>query len=116
MNKLFEKLRRPFPESSIEFVVTWTYGDDYNSAILGVAPYIKREAVIVRLDHVVGPESWKNEISPQAYGLYNGISIRNGDDWITKLALEGLLDSFAKLLKPLKITSFNFEYSPGLQI
>jgi hypothetical protein len=84
MNKLFEKLRRPFPESSIEFVVTWTYGDDYNSAILGVAPYIKREAVIVRLDHVVGPESWKNEISPQAYGLYNGISIRNGDDWITK--------------------------------
>lgn len=85
MNTKFNRLCQPFPESSIEYVVTWTYGDSYEDVMIGVAPYIKRESVIVRLDHVIGPEHWKNEISPQSYGLYNGISIQvEPGNWITK--------------------------------
>jgi len=50
-----------------------------------VAPYVTNRAIMDRLDEVRGPENWRNEfrIGPGG-GVLCGISIRLGDEWITK--------------------------------
>ncbi len=50
-----------------------------------VAPYVTNRAIMDRLDEVCGPENWRNEFRPgPGGGVLCGISIRVGDEWITK--------------------------------
>ena len=49
------------------------------------AAYVTNRAIMDRLDEVCGPENWKNEYrSGPAGGIICGLSIRVGDDWVTK--------------------------------
>ena len=48
-------------------------------------PYVTNRAIMQRLDDTVGPGSWKNEFKPgPGGGVLCGISIRVGDEWVTK--------------------------------
>lgn len=80
----FSKLREPFPESAIE----WRIG---RSGIKNGKPwatclaYVTNRAIMNRLDDVAGPENWKNEFREWHGGSQLcGISIKVGDEWITK--------------------------------
>jgi hypothetical protein len=48
-------------------------------------PYVTNRAIQQRLDDVVGPGNWRNEFAkgPEG-GVLCGISIRVGDEWVTK--------------------------------
>ena len=48
-------------------------------------PYVTNRAIQNRLDEVVGPAAWKNQFrcGPDG-GVLCGISIRVGDEWVTK--------------------------------
>lgn len=49
------------------------------------AAYVTNRAIMDRLDEVCGPENWKNEYkSGPAGGIICGLSVRVGDDWVTK--------------------------------
>ncbi|HET6568388.1 MAG TPA: Rad52/Rad22 family DNA repair protein [Rhodothermales bacterium] len=49
------------------------------------AAYITNRAIMDRLDEVVGPENWRNEFkSGPDGGVLCGISVRVGDEWVTK--------------------------------
>jgi hypothetical protein len=47
--------------------------------------YVTNRAIMNRLDEVCGPENWKNEFkaAPDG-GILCGISIKVGDEWVTK--------------------------------
>ena len=47
--------------------------------------YVTNRAIMNRLDEVCGPENWKNEFkaAPDG-GILCGISIKIGDEWVTK--------------------------------
>lgn len=48
-------------------------------------PYVTNRAIQMRLDEVVGPENWRNEFRPGPDGgVMCGLSIRVGDEWVTK--------------------------------
>ena len=50
-----------------------------------VLTYVTNRAIMNRLDEVCGPENWKNEFkaAPDG-GILCGISIKVGDEWVTK--------------------------------
>ncbi len=49
------------------------------------AAYVTNRAIMDRLDSVVGPDGWKNEFRPGPHGgVLCGLSLRIGDEWITK--------------------------------
>lgn len=78
--EIVERLALPFTQSSIEFVVTFTSGDTLEDVKIGVAPYVKRESILTRLDVVCGPAGWSNElIVSRPDALFNGITIFNID-------------------------------------
>jgi hypothetical protein len=50
-----------------------------------VLAYVTNRAIMERLDSIVGPENWKNQYAPGPLGgVACGLSIRVGDEWITK--------------------------------
>ncbi len=87
-HKLLE-LAEPFAADDIEWRVSrsWPKGD---KVICTVLAYITARAIMARLDAVCGPENWKNtpqeirELRPGTFSVQVGISIRIGDEWITK--------------------------------
>ena len=49
------------------------------------AAYVSNRAIMDRLDAVCGPENWKNEYQPgPGGGVICGLSIRVGEEWVTK--------------------------------
>lgn len=49
------------------------------------AAYVTNRAIMDRLDDVCGPENWKNEYRPGPDGgVICGLSVRVGDEWVTK--------------------------------
>lgn len=61
-------------------------GKGSNGKIWGMAlAYVTNRAIMNRLDEVCGPENWKNEFkSAPDGGILCGISIKIGDEWVTK--------------------------------
>jgi hypothetical protein len=57
-----------------------------NGRIWAIAvPYVTNRAIQSRLDEVVGPANWRNEFRPGPDGgVMCGISIRVGNEWVTK--------------------------------
>jgi len=81
----FAKLREPFPASDVEWRLQ-ECGKTKDGKIWAMClAYITNRAIMQRLDDVCSPENWKNEYhaGPQG-GVICGLSIRCGDEWVTK--------------------------------
>lgn len=83
------RLAEPFPAEDIEWRVSRA-GQGKNGPFAMVLAYITSRAISARLDDVCGPENWRNE-APVVHDIHSkftmvavGISIRVGDEWITK--------------------------------
>lgn len=80
----FKALQAPFPPEDIE------WREQRNGVKDGrpwafVLAYITNRAIQNRLDEVVGPLNWKNEFHQgPGGGVVCGISIKDGDQWVTK--------------------------------
>jgi hypothetical protein len=77
-------LREPFAASDIEWRVERA-GQSNGKTWALVLAYVTNRAIMDRLDEVCGPENWRNEFAtaPDS-GVLCGISIRCGDEWVTK--------------------------------
>lgn len=79
-----ERLRDPFPSSDIEWRVGRA-GKNQKGVWAMCLAYLTNRAIMERLDEVCGPENWRNEYrEAPAGGVLCGISIRIGDEWVTK--------------------------------
>ena len=79
--ELQAQLSAPFYPSEVE----WRIGATNKEKTKGIAlPYITNRAIMNRLDDAVGITNWKNEFFVQDKSKICGISIRIGDEWITK--------------------------------
>ena len=78
------KLKDAFPENDIEWRVQRS-GVKNNKTWAMVLAYVTNRAIMDRLDDVCGPENWKNifDTGPGG-GVICGISIKCGDEWVTK--------------------------------
>jgi hypothetical protein len=80
----FAKLKEPFAASDIEWRVGRA-GKNAKGVWAMCLAYITNRAIMERLDEVAGPERWRNEYrEAPAGGVLCGISIRVGDEWVTK--------------------------------
>lgn len=80
----FDKLKAPFPARDIEWRVSRA-GKNAKGVWAKVLAYVTNRAIMERLDEVCGPQNWRNayERAPEG-GVLCGISIRIGDEWVTK--------------------------------
>ena len=79
------KLKDCFEPNDIEWRLQQC-GKGKGDKIWGMAlAYVTNRAIMNRLDEVCGPENWKNEFkaAPDG-GILCGISIKVGDEWVTK--------------------------------
>ena len=78
------KLKEPFPAEDIEWRLQ-SCGSSAKGIWAICLAYVSNRAIMNRLDEVVGPENWKNEFdkAPDG-GVLCGISIKIGDEWVTK--------------------------------
>ena len=78
------KLKEPFPAEDIEWRLQ-SCGSGSKGIWAICLAYVSNRAIMNRLDEVVGPENWKNEFdrAPDG-GVLCGISIKIGDEWVTK--------------------------------
>jgi len=81
---MFGNLRVPFAAEDIEWRVQKSgMKDDRPWAM--VLAYVNNRAIMDRLDYVVGAANWCNRFAPGPDGgIVCGISIRIGDEWVTK--------------------------------
>lgn len=77
-------LKEPFPATDIEWRFQRSGMRDGKPWALVLA-YVTNRAIMDRLDAIVGPESWCNRFEPGPDGgVVCGISIKIGDEWVTK--------------------------------
>jgi hypothetical protein len=80
-----EKLKDPFKEDEVEFRVGQSGEDRNGKPWVMVLAYISARAILDRLDEVVGPGNWKVSYDfPSATGVICNLSIKIGDEWVTK--------------------------------
>lgn len=82
IERLMEELQQPFEPKFIK----WRVGATNKEKTLGIAlAYVTSRAIQQRLDEIVGATNWKNtfDISNDKVRLC-GISIKIGNEWITK--------------------------------
>lgn len=79
---IMAKLQEPFPPEDIE----WRVGATNKEKTKGVAlAYITNRALQTRLDDLFGPFGWRNDFREwKGKSQLCGISIKCGDEWITK--------------------------------
>ncbi|SRR5579883_1167159 len=83
LNEMFARLRAPFPVD----LVQWRVGARTKDKARGQAlPYLNARLVQDRLDEVMGPANWRNELmaAPGGNGLMCVISLRINGEWINK--------------------------------
>lgn len=79
-----DKLREPFPSSDIEWRVGRA-GKNQKGVWAMCLAYVTNRAIMERLDEVCGPGNWRNEYKEApAGGVLCGLSVRVGDEWVTK--------------------------------
>jgi len=80
----FCKLKEPFPANDIEWRIQQSGAKNGKPWAMCLA-YVTNRAIMERLDIVIGPDKWKNEYKtgPDG-GILCGISIKIGDEWVTK--------------------------------
>jgi hypothetical protein len=85
-----KELAVPFPPGDIEWRVSRSWLDKKGKVVAKVLAYVTARAIEKRLDDVCGPENWCNtplhvvELRPGITAMQVGISIRIGDEWVTK--------------------------------
>ena len=85
--RIQRELQQPFGQNDLEWRVqqAGTSGDRVWARIIA---YVTNRAIQTRLDDVVGVFGWKNEFSPLPNSIGDGslcgISIKFGEEWITK--------------------------------
>jgi len=85
--KIQRELQKPFKESDLEWRVqaVGKTGDRFWARVL---VYVTNRAIQQRLDKAVGAFNWRNEFKPLPNsvgdGALCGISIKLGDEWVTK--------------------------------
>lgn len=80
----FRALQDHFAPDEIEWRIQ--VSGEKNGRIWAITvPYVTNRAIQARLDDVAGPENWRNEFRPGPDGgVMCGLSIRVGDEWVTK--------------------------------
>lgn len=78
-------LCEPFAPNEIEWRIGQA-GTNDRGVWAKVLAYVTNRAIMQRLDSVCGPENWKNEYRPgfSEGAVLCGISIKVGDEWVTK--------------------------------
>jgi hypothetical protein len=76
-------LKEPFEPDEIEWKVI-SQGHKNKEPWAVVVPYIKARAVMNRLDDVVGPANWKDDISPIGSGFFCSLAIKIDGEWVSK--------------------------------
>ena len=81
----FKKLKEPFPAEDIDWRIQREGVSKAGKPWAMVLAYVTNRAIMDRLDEICGPQHWKNEYkqAPEG-GILCGISIRIGDEWVTK--------------------------------
>ena len=84
-----KELSKPFPLSDIEWRIQSTgvikSGDKKGEPWARCLAYVTNRAIMERLDEVLGIDGWQNEFKPlDKGGNLCGISIKFGDEWVTK--------------------------------
>lgn len=80
------KLDEPFHTCDIEWRIQQSGKTGAGKVWAMVLAYVTNRAIMKRLDDVCGKAGWKNEYRdiPNNGGVECGISIKVGDEWITK--------------------------------
>lgn len=76
-------LKEPFDPSDIEWRIAQR-GERDGKPWAKVLAYVTNRAIMERLDEIVGPQCWKNEFKQLPGAFLCGLSIKVGDEWITK--------------------------------
>lgn len=79
----FNKLKDPFPAKDVEWRIV-ERGAKGEGQWAKVLAYITNRAIMERLDEVCGQENWRNEFTQIPGAFLCGLSIRVGDEWVTK--------------------------------
>lgn len=79
------KLDEPFAPQDIEWRIQQSGKSSAGKLYAMVLAYVTNRAIMARLDEVCGKANWRNEYQPApAGGVMCGISIKVGEEWITK--------------------------------
>ena len=78
---IFDKLKAAFSPEDIEFRVGSTTGDKSKGLALA---YVTSRAIMDRLDSVLGPTEWQNEVKVCDDGVIATLTIRVGGEWIMR--------------------------------
>ena len=78
---IFDRLKAPFDPSDIEFRVGSTTRDKSKGLALA---YVTSRAIMDRLDSVLGPTEWQNEVKICDDGVIATLTIRVGGEWIMR--------------------------------
>jgi hypothetical protein len=78
-------LGKPFPAEDIEWRIQSSGKTGKGDIWAMVLAYVTNRAIMQRLDDICGPDKWKNDYrtGPDG-GILCGISIKCGDEWVTK--------------------------------
>lgn len=80
----WDALQRPFPAEDIEWRLQ-TCGKRGDKIWAICLAYVTNRAIMARLDEVLTPAGWQNTFASGPHGgVICGISIKVGDEWITK--------------------------------
>lgn len=79
-----ERLKDPFPAEDIEWRIAQKGVNGQGQPWAKVLAYIDNRAIQDRLDEVCGVGGWQNAIQHIGGAFLCGISIKIGDEWITK--------------------------------
>ena len=77
------RLHEPFPEQDIEWRIQRADEKDGKPWAMVLA-YVTSRGIMQRLDTVCGPENWRDDYRQVQGGFICDLSIRVGDEWITK--------------------------------
>lgn len=96
-----KKLAEPFTPADVEWRIGRA-GVKNDKVWATCLAYITNRAIMERLDEVCGPSNWKNEykvmpIGPNDSTILCGISIKVGEEWVTKWDGSGAMESNAGL-------------------
>ena len=77
------ELKNPFSETDVEWRLARN-GEKNGNIWAKCVAYITNRAIMERLDEVCGAENWQNDYREIHGGFVCGISIKCGDEWVTK--------------------------------
>lgn len=81
IQEIMKELSKPFEDNELEFKVMATNPDKTQGL---AAAYVQARAIQIRLDSVLGLDRWKVEYKEITGGFLCRLSIKVGDEWISK--------------------------------